>query len=348
MKIAVAMSGGVDSSVAAALLKAEGHDIFGVTMQLTDDQNSQDAVENARQSAQKLGIPHHVINLKNDFKKVIIDDFCQEYSSGNTPNPCVRCNRYIKFGLLREKAKELGAECFATGHYARVKKQNNSKFLLKKGRDKTKDQSYFLSQLTPEQLGHTLFPVGNLTKENVRKIAQEMGLPALTRPESQEICFVTDNDHAAFLRKNITTKITPGSILDKQGKILGQHQGIMFYTVGQRKGLGISSPTPLYVTAIDPDNNAVIVGAKEDTYANELVADNLNWISIVPPQKPFIVKARIRYRHTEADATVSTLDKTKVQVRFKKPQMAITPGQAVVFYVGDKVVGGGRITRQGR
>jgi tRNA-specific 2-thiouridylase len=348
MKIAVAMSGGIDSSVAAALLKAEGYDVFGVTMQLTDDKNSQEAIENARQAAQKLEIPHHVINLKNDFKKVIIDSFCKEYCSGNTPNPCVLCNRYMKFGILREKAEKLGAEFFATGHYARVEKQNNGKFLLKKGKDKTKDQSYFLCRLTQEQLGRTLFPIGNFTKVKVKKIAQEMGLPALTRPESQEICFVTDNDHAAFSKENIKTKIKPGPILDQLGKVLGQHQGIIFYTVGQRKGLGVSSATPLYITAIDPDRNAIIVGTQEQTFSDELVADNLNWISINPPQKPLKIKARIRYRHAEADATVSTLDKTNVYVRFKKPQMAITPGQAVVFYDGDKVVGGGRITRQGR
>lgn len=342
------MSGGVDSSVAAALLKEKGYDIFGVTMQLTDDKSSRNAVENARQAARKLGIPHHVINLKTDFKKIIIDAFCREYCAGNTPNPCIRCNRYIKFGILWDKARELGAELLATGHYAIVTKKGNGRFILKKGKDKTKDQSYFLCQLTQQQLGRTLFPVGHLTKEKVKKIAQKMGLPALTRPESQEICFVTDNDHAAFLRENIKTKIEPGPILDQQGKVLGQHEGIMFYTFGQRKGLGISSTTPLYITAIDPIRNAVIVGTQEQTYSDKLVADNLNWISISPPQKPAKVKARIRYRHPEAGAIVSPLDETHVHVKFDNPQMAITPGQAAVFYIGDNVVGSGRITRQGK
>jgi tRNA-specific 2-thiouridylase len=346
MKIAVAMSGGVDSSVAAALVKSSGHDVFGVTMQLTDDANAQDAIDSARRAAQQLKIPHHVISLKDDFKKIVIDAFCREYLAGNTPNPCVLCNRFIKFGRLWEAAKALGAELFATGHYARIEKKHG-RFILKKGKDKTKDQSYFLCQLNQAQLERTLFPIGYLTKEKVKIIAQEMNLPALNRPESQEICFVTDNDHAAFLRQNITAKIKPGPILDRHGKELGRHHGIMFYTVGQRKGLGISTPEPLYVTAIDPSNNAVIVGAKEETYSDELVADNLNWIAIAPPEKPVNTKTRIRYRHAEANAAITPLDKGRVRVKFKQPQMAITPGQVVVFYDGDKVVGGGRITRQG-
>lgn len=348
MKIAIAMSGGVDSSVAAALLKQEGHDVFGVTMQLTDDSNSQDAIKNARKVTQKLGIFHHIINLQDIFTHTVVENFCQEYSLGNTPNPCVLCNKYIKFGILWDKAKELGTDFLATGHYARIDKKGNGKFLLKKGKDTRKDQSYFLCQLTQEQLKRTLFPLGNLTKVKVKLIAQEMGLPTTTRPESQEICFVTDNDHAAFLRDNMQEKIKPGPILDQQGKVLGQHQGIMFYTVGQRKGLGITASTPLYVTAIDPARNAVIVGSKEQTYANELVADNVNWIAITMPQKPIRIKARIRYRHAEADAIVGSLDETHVHAKFNKPQIAITPGQAVVFYDGDNLIGGGRITRQGR
>ncbi|MGD0780848.1 MAG: tRNA 2-thiouridine(34) synthase MnmA [Dehalococcoidales bacterium] len=348
MKIAVAMSGGVDSSVAAALLKREGHDVIGITMQLTDSASSRNAVADAQKVAEKLGIPHHVIDLQDIFRRTIIDDFCREYSHGYTPNPCILCNRHIKFGILWERAKGLGADSFATGHYAKTEKGNHGRYLLKKGKDKQKDQSYFLCQLTQEQLEHTLFPVGKLTKAKVKQTARKLGLPVMARPESQEICFVTDNDHALFLKNHLSGEIKPGPIIDRQGNELGQHQGIMFYTVGQRKGLGITAAGPLYVTAIDPERNAIIVGTKEQTYASELVADNLNWVAISMPEKPIKVKARVRYRHAEADAIVSPLDETHVHVKFNEPQMAITPGQAVVFYDGDTIIGGGRIIRQGR
>jgi tRNA-specific 2-thiouridylase len=348
MKVAVAMSGGVDSSVAAALLKQAGHDVFGVTMRLTDNGSNQDAVADARQVAAKLGIPHYIIDLEDDFTRAIITDFCEEYRHGRTPNPCVLCNRNIKFGILWEKSKDLGADFLATGHYARIEKDDNGKFLLKKGQDKRKDQSYFLCQLTQEQLGHTLFPIGSLTKIKVRQMAQEMELPTASRPESQEICFVPDDDYAGFLRDHIRGQIKSGPILDRQGNLLGQHRGIMFYTVGQRKGLRVTAASPLYVTAIESERNAVIVGTKEQTYASELIADNLNWIAIAMPEKPIKVKARIRYRHPEADAIVNPLDKTSIYVKFAAPQMAITPGQSVVLYDGDTVIGGGRIIRQGR
>jgi len=348
MKIAAAMSGGVDSSIAAVLLKQAGHEVIGITMQLTDTAEQPTTVADARQTAQKLGIPHHVIDLRDVFEQTIITVFCREYSLGRTPNPCVLCNREIKFGVLWEKAKELGADFLATGHYARIEKTRGGKFLLKKGKDKHKDQSYFLCRLTQEQLSRTLFPVGSLTKASVKQMAQKMGIPAATRPESQEICFVSDDDHASFLREHIPEQIKPGPILNREGETVGQHQGIMFYTVGQRKGLNVTSPVPLYVTDIDPINNAVVVGTKKDTYSSELVADNLNWITGAMPEKPFRVKARIRYRHPEAAAIVSPLDANSVHVKFAKPQMAITPGQTVVFYDGDTVIGGGRIIKQGR
>jgi tRNA-specific 2-thiouridylase len=249
---------------------------------------------------------------------------------------------------LWERAKGLGANFLATGHYARIKKNKNGGYILKKGKAKQKDQSYFLCQLTQEQLEHTLFPVGNLTKTKVKQTARKLGLPVMARPESQEICFVTDNDHARFLKEHLTEEIKSGPILDQRGNELGQHQGIMFYTVGQRKGLGITAAGPLYVTAIEPERNAIIVGTKEQTYASELVADNLNWIAISMPGKTIKVKGRVRYRHAEADVIVNPLDETHVHVKFNEPQMAITPGQAVVFYDGDTVIGGGRIIRQGR
>jgi tRNA-specific 2-thiouridylase len=348
MKIAIAMSGGVDSSVAAALLKQAGHEVIGVTMKLTNTPNSRKAIADTRKVAKKLGIPHHVIDLQNTFRRTIIADFCKEYASGLTPNPCVRCNRHIKFGILWEKTKKLGADFLATGHYARIEKTNRGRYILKKGKDKAKDQSYFLCQLTQEQLKRTLFPVGNLTKDKVRKIAQQMELPVTTRPESQEICFVTDNDHGRFLKDNYPRKIKTGPIIDWKGNNLGEHQGIMFYTIGQRKGLGISTNKPLYVTAIDAPNNTVIVGPKEQTYSSELAADNLNWIADALPQKSIKVKARIRYRHPEAEAIIRMIDENNVYVKFAKPQMAITPGQTVAFYDGDTVIGGSRIIRQGK
>jgi tRNA-specific 2-thiouridylase len=348
MKIAVAMSGGIDSSVAAALLKQQGHDVIGVTMKLADNANSQNAITGALKVAEKLGIPHHVIDLQSIFQRVIINDFCREYGLGRTPNPCVLCNRHIKFGVLWEKARGLGANFLATGHYARIEKTKSGEYLLKKGKDKAKDQSYFLCQLTQEQLGRSLLSIGDLTKAKVRKIAQEMELPVAVRNESQEICFVADNDHARFLKEYYRGAIETGPILDLKGHKLGEHQGIMFYTIGQRKGLGITAAEPLYVIAIEPEKNAVIVGLKKQTYARELIADSINWITESVPEKPTKVKTRIRHRHPEAESTVSSIKEDIVHVKFNKPQMAITPGQAVVFYKGDTVIGGGRIIRQGK
>jgi len=349
MKIAVAMSGGVDSSVAAALLKQEGHEVIGITMKLTDGGNNQNALEDACRVAQKLGIPHHVIDLRDIFSRVIITDFCREYSLGNTPNPCVLCNRYIKFGVLWERAKEIGAAFLATGHYARVEQDTaTGKYLLKKGKDQRKDQSYFLYRLKQEHLSHSLFPIGNLTKVKVKQIANEMELPVGARPESQEICFIPGTDYTGFLKDHTRTLPPAGPILDVKGNVLGQHEGIAFYTIGQRKGLGINAAEPLYVTAIEPEKNAVIVGTKKQTYSDELLADSLNWIAKSMPENPVKLKASIRYRHSEAEAVVSPRDENTVYVKFAEPQMAVTPGQSVVFYDGDIVVGGGTIIRQGR
>jgi tRNA-specific 2-thiouridylase len=349
MKIAVAMSGGVDSSVAAALLKEEGHDVIGVTMRLYAPSHiAPDASEDAQKVADKLGIPHHVIDLQDIFARKVINDFCREYSKGRTPNPCVLCNREIKFGALWERVRGLGAEFLATGHYARVEKDKTGTYHLKKGKDKSKDQSYFLCRLTQEQLSRTMFPIGGLTKVRVRQIAQKMGLPTASRPESQEICFVPDNDHAGFLKEHIQGKFKPGAIIDQYGNYYGPHQGIAFYTIGQRKGLHVAAGVPLYVIRIAPGNNVIIIGDKEQTYASELAADNLNWIDDARQGKPIKVKARIRYRHEEADAIVCPLNDDNVYVKFDEPQMAITPGQTIVFYDGEKVMGGGRIIQQGR
>jgi tRNA-uridine 2-sulfurtransferase len=345
MKIAIAMSGGVDSSVAAALLKEAGHEVTGVTMRITDDSR---AGTDAADIAGRLGIPHRVIDLRDIFAEKIIDYFCGEYGMGRTPNPCILCNRYIKFGALWEEAEKLGAELLATGHYARTEKDDSGRYhLLKKGRDANKDQSYFLCQLTQEQLGRTMFPVGNLTKGEVRKIAAELGLPANSRPESQEICFIPDNDQAGFLESHVPKHARSGPILDEAGRTLGRHRGIASYTIGQRRGLGIAAAAPLYVTAIEADRNAIIVGTKEQTYGSELIAGGLNWIAINAPEHPIQVKAKIRYRHAEAEATVMPQDDDTVSVKFVEPQAAITPGQAVVFYDGDKVAGGGTIIKRG-
>lgn len=349
MKIAVAMSGGIDSSVAAALLKQEGHDVIGVTMKLTDNENNQNAIEYARQAADRLDIPHHVIDLRDIFERVIIADFCREYSLGNTPNPCVLCNRYIKFGVLWDKSRELGAELLATGHYARIEEDKaTGRHLLKKGKDRQKDQSYFLYRLTQEQLAHTLFPISSLAKEDVKRSAAELKLPANKRPESQEICFIPGTDYISFLKEHATTLPPAGQILDTEGNALGQHEGIAFYTVGQRRGLGITSAEPLYVIDIEPVKNAVIVGSKAQTYADVLIADSLDWLGGTMPEKPTTVKASIRYRHPETEAEVSPRNEDSVYVRFTEPQMAITPGQSVVFYDGDIVIGGGTIIRKAR
>jgi tRNA-specific 2-thiouridylase len=352
-KVVIAMSGGVDSSVAAALLKDKGYQVIGVTMQIWPSAKDEHrfggccgtaAVEDAKKVAYKLGIPHFVMNFRDIFAQKVIADFCREYCLGRTPNPCIRCNRYIKFDALLEKAKGLGADFVATGHHANIKRDTaKERYILKKGADQQKDQSYFLYAITQKQLSHILFPIGNLTKEKVREIARELALPVADKPESQEICFIPDDNYAEFLKDYIPKAVVPGPILDEEGGSLGNHQGILFYTIGQRKRLGISTKEPLYVIAIDPERNAVVVGNKEKVFGDELMADNLNWITIDRLTRPTTVKAKIRYRHPEVAAILIPLDKGRVYVKFAKPQLAITPGQAIVFYDGDTVIGGGII-----
>ncbi len=356
MRVVAAMSGGVDSSVAAAILKEEGYQVIGATMQIWPSDRQAGgadkfggccgtgAVEDAKRVAYELGIPHYVMNFRDIFAQRVITEFCHEYSLGRTPNPCISCNRYIKFDALLERAKGLGADFVATGHHARVD-ENNGRYLLRKGVDRRKDQSYVLYRLTQEQLSHSLLPIGNFTKERVREIAKELGLPVSAKPESQEICFIPDNDYPRFLKEHIPEAAKPGPILDKEGTILGEHRGILFYTIGQRKRLGMSARERLYVTAIDPERNAITVGSKQEAYNSELIASRLNWIAISKLRQSLPIRAKIRYLHQEAEAVVTPVDGDQVHVKFNKPQLAITPGQAIVFYDGDTVVGGGVIER---
>lgn len=351
MKVMVAMSGGVDSSVAAALLKKRGYEVIGATMQLKplSGNNGQEdnPISDARKVAEKLGIPHYVYDFRNIFSNTIIDYFCREYSRGKTPNPCVLCNRLIKFGALWEKAQEMGADYLATGHYAGIENKEG-RFLLKKGADQDKDQSYFLYRLTQEQLSHTVFPLAGITKDEVKNLAQKMMLPSASRPESQEICFIPDNDYAEFLENYSSTVSLPGPILDSAGKTIGQHLGITHYTIGQRKGLGLAVPEPLYVTGIDAKNNTITVGTREQIFSYEMVAADLNWLAFTPPERPVKVQARARYRSPNVEAIITPINDNELYIRFSTPQMAITPGQSVVFYDNDIVIGGGIISRQGR
>lgn len=345
MKIAVAMSGGVDSSVTAALLKKEGHIVIGITMLVVPEDEARGTIasETASQVAEALGIKHHVLDLRSIFADRIISKFCEQYSLGRTPNPCVQCNKYIKFGVLYEKARELGAEMMATGHYARIEKRStDGRLLLLKGIDRRRDQSYFLYDLTQEQLSHTFFPLGNLTKNSVKEIAAEMKLP-VSNSESREICFIPDNNYSRFLRKHSSSSTKPGVIKDINGNALGEHRGIINYTIGQRKRLGIAAKQPLYVVAIDSETNKVVVGEKKDIYSSVCIVANVNWIATSELTKAIQGRAKIRYLHPEAEAVLTPDSRGRVRIKFSEPQMAVTPGQSAVFYDGDVVLGGGII-----
>ena len=359
-RVVVAMSGGVDSSVAAALLKEQGYDVVGVTMNLFSlpkeycrSENLKNccgwkATEDAHRVAVSLGISHYVVDFKKSFEKSVIADFCEQYAQGRTPNPCIRCNQHIKFDVLLKKMKALEADHLATGHHARIEYDGQSKrCLLKKGKDKAKDQSYFLYPMTQKQLSRILMPVGDFTKREVRKKAQALNLPVAQRIESQEICFVPDDDYAGFLQKRIPEAFRSGPIVDSERRTLARHKGILHYTIGQRRGMGISAEHPLYVLSIQSDSNTIVVGPEEKLYEKTLMASQLNLISLTKVTQPLKVKARIRYKHREAKALVTSLDSDKALVEFERPQRAITPGQSVVFYSGDVVVGGGIIDKTG-
>jgi tRNA-specific 2-thiouridylase len=348
------MSGGVDSSVAAALLYEAGYDVIGISMLLAGSTAekegsccSLDDFQDARRVAEQLDIPYYVLNLKEEFRQRVIDVFTEEYLQGRTPNPCLLCNRDLKFDLLWRRAQELGADYVATGHYARIAyHQAAERYQLLCGRDERKDQSYFLFTLTQEQLSRTLFPLGDLTKTQVREKARTLGLRVAEKPESQEICFVPDRDYARFIEARLPAdRLRPGRIVDAEGKVLGSHPGVQRFTIGQRRGLGLSSSAqPLYVTAIDAASARVTVGPKEQLAARGLVANEVNWIEGIPPgEVPLGVK--IRYRHPTIAARAKPSAGGTVQVFFADSCPAVTPGQAAVFYRGEQVLGGGWIAR---
>lgn len=355
-RVAVAMSGGVDSSVAAALLLEQGYDVVGITMNLfsllkefcTDESLKsccgRGAIEDANRVAAKLGINHYLLDLKKPFEELVVADFLKEYRQGRTPNPCIRCNQYIKFDVLMRRASRLDSDFLATGHHARIEEDKGTgRFLLKKGKDSEKDQSYFLYTMTQDQLSKTLFPIGNLTKAEVRAKAEELGLSVAQRAESQEICFIPDNNYIRFLKERIPGAFQPGSIVNEDGQVLGEHKGIIHFTIGQRRGMGISAPHPLYVLDINPRKNRVVIGPNENLYKRHLRASCLNWISKTEVTGSLSVNARIRYKHREAKANLMVIESGEVRIEFDKPQRAITPGQAVVFYDSELVVGGGTI-----
>ena len=358
MKIVVAMSGGVDSSVAAALLAEQGHDVIGLSMQLYDQSEGQtafgsccslDDLYDARRVAQSIGIPHYILNFEKEFNEQVVENFVQEYAAGRTPIPCARCNSDLKFATLAERAAGFGAEAVATGHYARTDVDPaTGKVRLKRGVDPTKDQAYFLFSLTQEQLARARFPVGDVSKDVVREYARRYNLAVADKPDSQEICFVPDNDYASFVAKRAPGVTGRGTIVDERGAAIGTHDGIHRFTVGQRKGLGLSSPdgAPRYVLALKPVDNQVVVGPKAALERRTLIASGVNWI-LGEPDGPRRVTAQIRHRHQAAPGVVRARGDAHAELVFDEPQVAVTPGQAVVFYEDDVVLGGGWIQSAG-
>jgi tRNA-specific 2-thiouridylase len=337
-KVAVALSGGVDSSAAALLLKEAAYEVIGIHMRLWESPRLNYQAHRAENICRILDIPYHQVDLQKEFESCVVDYFCQEYQQGRTPNPCVACNQRIKFGLLLDKALSLGADYLATGHYAKVEHSRDGHRLLKAA-DTRRDQSYFLYTLTQEKLGHVLFPLGEHSRDEVKQMAKQAGLPTATR-SSQDICFISQKNYGAFLSQRFST--LPGDIIDTQGKKLGQHRGIAFYTIGQRHGLGLASGKPLYVIRIEPEYNRIVLGPEKELYSQKLTAQKLSWISGKVPREPITARAKIRYKSKEAEA-ILFFRNDSVDVHFTQPQKAVTPGQAIVFYNLDEVLGGGII-----
>jgi tRNA-specific 2-thiouridylase len=352
-RVVVGMSGGVDSSTTAGLLKEKGYEVIGATMCIGTGDKTQEGpvrccgladIEDARRVALHLEIPFYVIHLREEFEEEVIQYFCREYVQGKTPNPCILCNEKVKFGSFLKKAMELEADFLATGHYARLGfDERTGRYLLKKGVDRRKDQSYVLFSLTQDQFRHTLFPLGDLRKEEVRQKALQLGLRVHDKPESQELCFIQETSYHSFLLERLKESVEPGSILDKDGNVLGRHKGIPFYTIGQRRGLGLAKGKPLYVIKIDREKNAIVVGGEEEVRSDTFIVDSVNWI-VQPEMIPFHnVHVKIRYNHPGSEASLSPKGEGELEVKFKSPQKAITPGQAAVFYDGETLLGGGWI-----
>ncbi len=353
MKIVVAMSGGVDSSVAAALLAEAGHDVIGLSMQLYDQREGEhgygsccslDDLHDAGRVARRLNIPHYIVNFEKEFQRTVVANFVDEYVAGRTPIPCSHCNSDLKFATLLDRARAFDAEIVATGHYARVETDpSTGRRILQRGLDCGKDQSYFLFSLTQEQLSRASFPVGNMAKDEVRDYARSRGLDTADKPDSQEICFVPDGDYASFIERQTGDLGGNGTIVNQSGEVLGRHGGVHHFTVGQRKGLGIALAEPTYVLELRPSEKKVVVGPRRALEQTALNASQVNWISGTAPEGPLRVTAQIRHRHQPAPATVRAVDGGRASLEFDTPQIAITPGQAVVFYDEDRVVGGGWI-----
>ena len=353
-KVVVGMSGGVDSSVAAYLLKEQGYDVIGVTMQIWQDESQEQiednggccgitAVDDARRVAMQLDIPYYVMNFKNEFKKNVIDYFTDEYIHGRTPNPCIACNRQVKWESLLKRSLEIGADCIATGHYARIAQLENGRYAIKNSVTAKKDQTYALYNLTQEQLSHTLMPVGDYNKDEIRAIAEKIGIQVAHKPDSMEICFVPDNDYAGFITRETGYVSRPGNFVDLHGNVLGTHKGIIHYTVGQRKGLGLAMGHPVFVVAIRPETNEVVIGENDDVFSTKLYANNINLMSVDKIEEPIRARAKIRYSHEGADCTIRMADDGLLECVFDEKQRAVTPGQALVIYDGDYVLGGGTI-----
>jgi tRNA-specific 2-thiouridylase len=347
------MSGGVDSSTTAGLLKEKGYEVIGATMCIGMGNKIQGGpvrccgladIEDARRVALRLEIPFYIIHVGEEFEEEVIQYFCREYTQGKTPNPCILCNEKIKFGSFLKKAMELEADFLATGHYARLSfDEKTGRYLLRKGVDRRKDQSYVLFSLTQDQFRHTLFPLGDLRKEEVRRKALQLGLRVHDKAESQEVCFIQDTSYHSFLLERLKKSVDPGSILDKDGNVLGRHKGIPFYTIGQRRGLGLAKGKPLYVIKIDREKNAIVVGGEEEVRSDTFIVGSINWIvpfEMIPFHNAHV---KIRYNHPGSEASLSPKGEGKLEVKFKSPQKAITPGQAAVFYDGETLLGGGWI-----
>jgi len=353
-KVVAGMSGGVDSSVAAWLLKEQGYDVVGVTMQVWQEQQEiqeenggccgLSAVEDARRVAWKLGIPYYVMNFKQEFHDHVIQYFMEEYVKGRTPNPCIACNRHVKWESLLKRSLDIGADYIATGHYAQVERLANGRYALKKSAAAAKDQTYALYNLTQQQLSRTLMPIGGYSKEEIRKMAERIGLEVAGKPDSQEICFIPDHDYAGFIEKHWGRELPQGNFVDMEGNILGRHKGITHYTVGQRKGLELSLGRPVFVVEIRPETNEVVIGSGSDVFSDVLTCKGLNWMAVDGLcGESMKVTAKIRYSHKGAPCVIREIGRDRVECRFEEPQRAVTPGQAVVFYDGDYVVGGGVI-----